>query len=89
MLQQRVLIAEDVEEATTEGGLFVPEGIARNLGKGTIVAVEESKLRVKDKVLFDKRQALTLKLEGTEYVILHEAQVLAVLGKKKAKVSST
>lgn len=85
MLQQRLLIEESPESQTTTAGLFVPDTIAKNLGKGKIVAVGESKLRSGDTVIFDRRQALPITLEEKEYLILHEPQVIAVLSKKRSK----
>jgi chaperonin GroES len=85
MFQQRVLISQDPDEPTTHGGLFVPETVAKNIAKGKIQSVDEGKLRVGDQVLFDTRQAIAVKLEGQEFVVVHESQILAVLGRQKQK----
>lgn len=85
MLQQRLLIEESPESQTTTSGLFVPDTIAKNLGKGKIVAISESKLRTGDTVIFDRRQAMPVTIEEKAYLILHETQVIAVLSLKKSK----
>lgn len=85
MLQQRLLVEESPEPSTTSSGLIVPETIAKNLGRGKIVAVGETKLRSGDTVIFDRRQAIPMSLDDKEYLILHESQVIAVLSKKKSK----
>lgn len=90
MLQQRVLLTQLPDEPVSVGKLVVPESVAKNLNRGKIVAVDEGKLRVGDEVWFDNRQALPLSLgiDGTDYLIVHESQILAVL-KKKTKTRSS
>lgn len=83
MYQQRVLL-EPVEEPKIQAGkLVVPDTVAKSLGRGKIVAVDEGKLRVGDIVLYDNRQGMPCSLEGVEYVIVHENNILVVFGKQK------
>lgn len=88
MLQQRVLLTQLPEEPVSVGKLVVPESVAKNLSRGKIAAVDEGKLRVGDEVWFDNRQALPASIEGKDYLIVHESQILAVL-KKKSKAHSS
>lgn len=88
MLQQRVLLTQLPDEPVSVGKLVVPESVAKNLNRGKIAAVDEGKLRVGDEVWFDNRQALPLSVEGIEYLIVHESQILAVVKKKTKRRSS-
>jgi len=89
MFQQRVLLKPMEEPKAQAGKLVVPDTVAKNLGRGKIVAVDEGKLRVGDTVLYDNRQGMPCSLEGGEYVIVHETNILAVLGKQKDPKKST
>lgn len=83
MLQQRVLLTQLPDEPISVGKLVVPETVAKNIARGKIASVDEGKLRVGDEVFYDTRQALPLSINGEEYLILHESQILLVLEKKK------
>lgn len=79
MFQQRVLIKQDEPEQCTDGILTIPDSVTKHIGIGHIVAIDEGKLRVGDKVVFDTRQILPFRIEKEDYVILHESQIIAVL----------
>lgn len=85
MVQQMVLIQEVEAVPAQTGKLVVPDTVVQNLGRGKIVAVEEGRLRVGDTVLYDTRQAIPCNLEGEGYFILHETNILAVLGEQLKK----
>lgn len=89
MFQQRVLLEEIPEEPNREGKIVVPQTVAKNLSRGKLIAVNDGKLREGDLVLFDNRQAVSITLEGKEYLIAHETQIIAVLGKKKPKIHAS
>lgn len=88
MLQQRVLLSQLPDEPVSVGKLVVPDSVAKNLNRGRIVAVDEGKLRVNDEVWFDSRLALPMSIEGADYLIVHESQILAVLSKRSKKNNS-
>lgn len=79
MFQQRVLVKQDESEPASDGGLIIPDSVSKWIGKGSIVAIDEGKLRIGDQVLFDVRQVIPVRLEKEDFVILHESQILAVL----------
>ncbi|NOZ63924.1 MAG: co-chaperone GroES [Caldiserica bacterium] len=89
-LSDRVLIKRLEEESKTEGGIYLPETAKEKSQKGEVIAVGEGKrlkngkivaLSVKknDKVLFDKFGGTEVKVEGEEYIILKEDDILAVI----------
>jgi chaperonin GroES len=90
-------IDEDVEK--TSGGLFIPDSAKEKPQQGEVVAVGKGKraddgkliapdVQAGDRILFGKYSGSDIKLDGSEYLIMREDEVLGVLenGAKKAKV---
>lgn len=84
MLQQRVLVKELVSKTIPVGKLIVPDSVTKNLSRGRIIAVDEGKLRIGDIVLFDNRSSMPITFKTSEYLIVHENQIIAVV-KRKSK----
>ena len=89
-LQDRVLIRRVEHEAMTSGGIFIPDTAQEKPTEGEVVAVgpglrnEAGKLhppdvKVGDRVLFGKYSGNEITLDGTEYIIMREDDVLGVL----------
>ena len=89
-------IEEDVEK--TAGGLFIPDSAKEKPQQGEVVAVgngkraEDGKLippdvKAGDRILFGKYSGADIKIDGVEYLIMREDEILGVLegGSKKAK----
>jgi chaperonin GroES len=89
-LGDRVVI-ESVEQApTSAGGVILPDtakekpqegiilavGPGRKTDKGEVIPLE---LKVGDKVIYSKYSGSEIKLDGTEYLIISEKDVLAVV----------
>ena len=92
-LHDRLLVKriQDKEEKS-EGGIIIPDTAKEKPQRGKVTAVGNGKVlddgtrvapEVKkgDEVLFGKYAGTEVKIEGTEYLILREDDVLAVLGK--------
>jgi chaperonin GroES len=90
-LYDRVVIKRMEEEKMSAGGIVIPDSAAEKPIKGEVVAVGEGKVldngsvrspKVKtgDKVLFGKYSGTEVKLEGTEYLVVKEDDILAILG---------
>jgi chaperonin GroES len=88
-LHDRILVRRMAEEEKTAGGLFIPDTAKEKPQKGEIVAAgkgritEEGKvlpLEVKagDKVLFSKYAGTELKLNGEEFLMMREEDVLGI-----------
>jgi len=95
-LQDRVLIRRVEEEETTAGGIIIPDSAKEKPQDGVIVATGKGKVRedggispldVKngDRVLFGKYAGTDVTLDGEEYVILREEDILAVSTPAKKK----
>jgi chaperonin GroES len=89
-LYDRILVRRLEEEETTRGGLIIPdsakdkpqEGEVVSIGKGKIN--EDGKVRpldVKpgDRILFGKYAGTEVKLDGEEFLIMREEEVLGIV----------
>ncbi len=88
-LHDRILVRRMAEEEKTAGGLFIPDTAKEKPQRGEIVATgkgrvsEDGKvfpLEVKsgDKVLFSKYAGTELKLDGNEYLMMREEDILGI-----------
>ena len=89
-LHDRVVVKRLEEEKTSAGGIVIPDTAAEKPMRGEVVAVgsgrrldngETQALEVKagNKVLFGKFSGTEVKLGGTEYVVLREDDIMAIL----------
>lgn len=92
-LHDRILVQrlEDAEEKS-DGGIIIPDSAKEKPQRGKVTAVGNGRvlddgtrvpLEVKkgDQVLFGKYAGTDVKIEGNEYLILREDDILAVLAK--------
>lgn len=88
-LHDRLLIKRMKEDEKTAGGLFIPDTAKEKPQKGEVVAtgkgriLEDGKivpieLKVGDHILFSKYSGTELKLDGDEYLMIREEDVLGV-----------
>jgi chaperonin GroES len=98
-LHDRILVRRVEEQETTKAGLIIPdtakdkpqEGEVLGIGKGKVK--EDGKvipLDVKkgDRILFGKYAGTDIVLDGDEYLIMREDEVLGVLAKAGAKTKA-
>lgn len=89
-LHDRILVKRVEEEERTRGGIVIPDSAKEKPVEGEIVSVgtgkidEDGKIRpldVKkgDKILFGKYAGTEIKLEGEDYLIMREDDVLGIL----------
>ncbi len=89
-LGDKVVVRPTQREETTVSGIVLPDTAKEKPQEGTIVAVgtgrvldngERAKLEVSEgqKVLYAKYAGTEIKLEGDEYLILSEKDILAVV----------
>jgi chaperonin GroES len=81
-LGTRVLIRPLDKETTTSSGIILPETAKEKPQQGVIEAVGDeeemfSGLATGDKVLFPKYSGTEIKMDGIEYLIMEEGDVLA------------
>ncbi len=93
-LHDRVLVRRIEEAETVRGGIIIPDTAKEKPQEGEAMAVGNGKvldsgrrvpLEVKagDRVLFGKYGGNEIKLDGEEYLILREDEILAVLDKNQ------
>ena len=84
-LADRVLLQPTEAETTTASGLIIPDSAKEKQQKGTVLAVgngtkdEPMTVKVGDTVLYGKYAGTELTLEGTEYLIMRESDILAIV----------
>jgi chaperonin GroES len=89
-LHDRILVRRTKEEDTTAGGIIIPDTAKEKPQRGEVVATGKGRitddgrtlpLEVKsgDKVLFAKYAGTELKLNGEEYLMITESDVLGIL----------
>ena len=90
-LADRVVVKPLEEAEQMRGGLYIPDTAKEKPQQGEIVAVGQGKvtddgkridmeLKVGDKVLYGKYSGTEVTLDDAQYLILREADVLAVIG---------
>jgi chaperonin GroES len=100
-LHERILVRRAEEQETTRGGIIIPDTAKDKPQEGEVVAVGKGKIKedgkilpldVKpgDRILFGKYAGTEIKIEGEEYLIMREDEVLGILAKtgKRAKVAA-
>ena len=95
-LADRLLVRRIEEKETIQGGIIIPDTAKEKPQEGEVVAVGPGRLtedgkrvapEVKkgDRILVGKYSGTDVKIDGTEYVILREEEVLGVLSTKSSK----
>jgi len=89
-LQDRILVQRIEEEKTTKGGIIIPDTAKEKPAEGKVVAVGNGKLgedgkritleiKKGDRILFGKYSGTEVKIEGEDYLILREDDVLGII----------
>ncbi|KRT65838.1 MAG: co-chaperonin GroES, chaperonin GroES [Candidatus Dadabacteria bacterium CSP1-2] len=89
-LYDRILVKRLNTEEKTKGGIIIPETAKEKPQEGKVVSVGKGKLledgstrpldvKVGDRILFSKYGGTEINIEGDEYLILREDEVLAVV----------
>ena len=94
-LGDRVLIKRVAEEEKTKGGIIIPDTAKEKPQEGKVIAVgkgkpnEEGKVtpldvKAGDRILFGKWSGTEVKIDGVEYLIMKESDVMGVLVEEKS-----
>ena len=81
-LGDRIVVKMVEMETKTAGGILIPQTAQEKTQEGVVLAVgddEAIKVKVNDKVIYDKYAGTTIKVAGEEQLILKAADVLAKL----------
>jgi chaperonin GroES len=89
-LQDRILLQRVEEETTTKGGIIIPDTAKEKPAEGKVKAVGNGKvgddgkrvaleIKVGNRILFGKYSGTEVKIDGEEYLIMREDDVLGVI----------
>lgn len=89
-LNDRILVKRLAEEEKTAGGIIIPDSAKEKPAEGEIVAVGPGKLNeagarvamdvaVGNRVLFSKYGGTDVRLDGDDYLIMREDDILGVI----------
>ena len=84
-LADRVLVEPAAAEATTASGIIIPDAAQEKPQKGTVIAVGPGKtdepltVKVGDSILYGKYSGTEITFEGSEYMIMREADIFAIV----------
>jgi chaperonin GroES len=90
-LHDRLVVRRIEEKESVKGGIIIPDTAKEKPQEGEVLAVGNGKVlesgtkvpmdvKAGDKVLFGKYSGTDIKIDGQEYLILREDEVLAVIG---------
>jgi chaperonin GroES len=88
-LHDRIVVKRLEEGETMQGGLYIPDSAKEKPQRGEVVAVGKGKrddngklqeldVKVGDHILFGKYSGNDIKIDGNEYLIMREDEVLGV-----------
>ena len=91
-LQDRILVKRLEGEETTKGGIIIPDTAKEKPSEGLVIAVGKGKVlengqqipldvKKNDRILFGKYSGTDITIEGEEYLIMREDDVLGVIQK--------
>ena len=91
-LHDRVIVKRLEEERVSAGGIVIPDTAAEKPVQGKIMAVGKGKIlengnvraldiKVGDHILFGKYSGTEVKVDGEEYLVMREEDVMAVIEK--------
>ena len=89
-LHDRVVVKRLEEERTSAGGIVLPDSATEKPSEGEIIAAGNGKLldsgeiraldvKVGDKVLFGKYSGNEVKIEGEDYIVMREDDIMGVI----------
>jgi chaperonin GroES len=90
-LYDRVIVRRTEQEQSSPGGIVIPDTAAEKPIQGEVIAVGKGKLldsgelrpldvKAGDKVLFGKYSGTEVKLNGSEYLVMREDDIMGVIG---------
>jgi chaperonin GroES len=89
-LYDRIVVKRSDEQETSRNGIIIPDSAKEKPQEGTVIAVGHGKrldngdlvtldVKAGDRILFGKYSGSETKVDGTEYIIIREDDVLGIL----------
>ena len=96
-LYDRIVVKRIEQQEQLQGGLYIPDSAKEKPQEGEVMAVGKGKrledgkvvpldVQVSDRILFGKYSGSDIKLDGEEYLIMREDEVLGILDAQQSKV---
>ena len=90
-LGDRILVKALEAKEQKKGGIIIPETVKEKPQEGEVIAIGTGKItdegkkipldiKVGDKVLFGKYSGTEVKIDGVEYLIMHQDDVFGIIG---------
>ena len=97
-LHDRILIKRIEEKEAVKGGIIIPDTAKEKPQEGEVIAIGNGKktedgnivpldVKAGDRILFGKYSGAEIKMDGQEFLILREEEVLGIIEGKAATVS--
>jgi len=91
-LHDRVVVKRLDEESKSAGGIVIPDSAAEKPDQGEVIAIGNGKIledgkqrpldvKAGDRILFGKYTGQAVKVEGTEYLVMREDDIMGVVAK--------
>jgi chaperonin GroES len=92
-LYDRVVVKRVEEQQAMQGGLYIPDSAKEKPQEGEVVAIGKGKrlengtlvpldVQAGDRILFGKYSGSEIKLDGEEYMIMREDEILGILDRQ-------
>ena len=90
-LHDKLIVERDEAETQTASGIYIPESSKDRPKTGTVIAVGDGRLNTEtgervamgvangDKIIFTSYAGTEIKLDGDEYLIMNESDILAIV----------
>ena len=89
-LQDRIIVKRVEEETKTKGGIIIPDSAKEKPAEGKVISVGKGKvnndgklipldIKEGDLILFGKYSGTEVKIEGEEYLIMREDDIVAII----------
>ena len=89
-LHDRILVRRVNEDTKTSGGIIIPESAKEKPQRGEVIATGKGRItedgktmpldvKAGDKILFGKYSGTEFKLDGSEYLMMREEDILGIL----------
>ena len=94
-LHDKVIIKRLEEERKSPGGIVIPDSATEKPSRGKVIAVGNGQIlengqvrtlevKVGDTILFGKYSGTEVKMDGEEYLVIRETEIMAILEDKEA-----
>jgi len=85
-VNRKIIVERKVEEETKKGGIIIPDTAKEKPQKGIVISVADIKkdddpmcVSENDNILFGRYAGTEISIDGNDYLILNEDEVLAII----------